>query len=982
VNNLGQAFVEILPNLKKWGARLKADIAKASNPELAAGERKFSGFATRVKDSLFSIKGAMGVALGGAAIGIVTKFGLGTAAALQQAQISFETLLGSATKAKDFLQELKSFAATTPFELQGVVDASRQLLGAGAAAKDVVPTLKAYGDASGALGLSQEQFGRIMLAVTQSMTKGKLQAEELMQITEAGIPVYSLLSKALGLPVAKIQDLSSKGKLLAADVLPKLQAQMEKDYGGAMAKQSQTLTGLWSTLTDTFKLGLSDALQPLIPTMGTALPVAINALAGGLKAAGQAFGGFIDGLKGNQASVDTFVGRFQDAGKALHDLGVMATDAAKTLFKFYEDNKTLVETTTGAIIAMFIAFKGYQAAVAAINAVNIAMLALRASVISTTAAMAANPFGIIALAVVGLVTAFVIAYKRSETFRNIVNNVWASVKSAVSSAIAFLTPYFNSFVDAMKQVGQWATWLWHTVLVPAFNGIMVAVRVAVQVITVYINIWMTVIRAVAAVIGWLYSNVVKPIFTLIGIAVRVWVALFKVYVGLVTIVIKVLGQQFVWLYQHAVAPYLRLMGAVITWLYQTIVKPVFSKIGTAISVTWKSVIKPTFDLLRDAVQNKIAPAFKAGVSAMETAWNRLKDVAKAPVKFVVNTIINSGIIDTYNKLAGVFGVGKVGHVSLPKGFAAGGKFDTPTAIVGEGNTSRPEYVIPTDPRHRNRALALYSELGTQLMAEGGILGKVKGFAGNVVDLITNPKDSLKKLFSGALGKLGQAGSSPFAKMIAAAPLKLVDGAIGFLSKKASGIFGGVGGGSSVAGSANARLGQALAQSLYGWIGGQWTALNSLIQGESGWRNTAQNPTSTAYGIFQFLNSTWAGVGATKTSDPRGQIIAGLRYIKQAYGSPANAYAKWLSRSPHWYDQGGVLPPGVSMAVNGTRKAEVVSPVDLMEQAFYNAFVKAIRDTGIGDITLEVDGEEFKKVIRVESKKQINASSAALKVGRR
>jgi hypothetical protein len=84
-------------------------------------------------------------------------------------------------------------------------------------------------------------------------------------------------------------------------------------------------------------------------------------------------------------------------------------------------------------------------------------------------------------------------------------------------------------------------------------------------------------------------------------------------------------------------------------------------------------------------------------------------------------------------------------------------------------------------------------------------------------------------------------------------------------------------------------------------------------GESGFRNTAQNPTSSAYGLFQFLDSTWGSVGATKTSDPWQQTIAGLKYIARSYGSPANAYSKWQSRSPHWYEQGTPWVPNDQLA---------------------------------------------------------------------
>lgn len=97
---------------------------------------------------------------------------------------------------------------------------------------------------------------------------------------------------------------------------------------------------------------------------------------------------------------------------------------------------------------------------------------------------------------------------------------------------------------------------------------------------------------------------------------------------------------------------------------------------------------------------------------------------------------------------------------------------------------------------------------------------------------------------------------------------------------------------------NQRLGQSLATG-YGWgSGDQWNALNNLVMAESGWDNTAQNPSSTAYGIGQFLNSTWSTVGGTKTSNATAQIQYMLAYIKQRYGTPSAAWAFHLANG--WY----------------------------------------------------------------------------------
>ena len=63
------------------------------------------------------------------------------------------------------------------------------------------------------------------------------------------------------------------------------------------------------------------------------------------------------------------------------------------------------------------------------------------------------------------------------------------------------------------------------------------------------------------------------------------------------------------------------------------------------------------------------------------------------------------------------------------------------------------------------------------------------------------------------------------------------------------------------------------------------------------------------------------VGASKTSDPSAQISAGLAYIAQRYGNPLNAQAFWQANG--WYDSGGLLDPGVTVAFNGTGKTEKV-----------------------------------------------------------
>jgi murein DD-endopeptidase MepM/ murein hydrolase activator NlpD len=105
---------------------------------------------------------------------------------------------------------------------------------------------------------------------------------------------------------------------------------------------------------------------------------------------------------------------------------------------------------------------------------------------------------------------------------------------------------------------------------------------------------------------------------------------------------------------------------------------------------------------------------------------------------------------------------------------------------------------------------------------------------------------------------------------------------------------------------------------------QWAALRQIVMHESGFNNTAQNPTSTAYGMFQFLDSTWPSYGVKKTSDPWQQTQAGLRYIKERYGDPRGAWRFW--KEHNWYGDGAMFDAPNLIGV-GERGPEAVIPLN-------------------------------------------------------
>lgn len=108
---------------------------------------------------------------------------------------------------------------------------------------------------------------------------------------------------------------------------------------------------------------------------------------------------------------------------------------------------------------------------------------------------------------------------------------------------------------------------------------------------------------------------------------------------------------------------------------------------------------------------------------------------------------------------------------------------------------------------------------------------------------------------------------------------------------------------------------------HGWTGGEWDAAQWIIGKESGWDPQATNPSSGAYGLFQFLGSTKDQYLPGPDYSVPTQADAGARYIKDRYGSPTAAKSFWEANN--WYDNGGYLKPGTTIANNETGKPEPV-----------------------------------------------------------
>ena len=209
------------------------------------------------------------IALAWTAIAVTTELGkkaIELWSNLQQAQISFETMLWSWEQAQALLSELSKFASKTPFELTWIRENAKQLLAMWISADDMIPTLKALGDVSAWLNVPLE---RLALNYWQVITQGKLTGKELKDFTAAGVPLADELAKNLWKSKSEIQNLASQGKISADDMIKAFES-MTSEWGkfaNLMEKQANTLGGQRSNMIDQLewiweKIGLA-----VLPTL-------------------------------------------------------------------------------------------------------------------------------------------------------------------------------------------------------------------------------------------------------------------------------------------------------------------------------------------------------------------------------------------------------------------------------------------------------------------------------------------------------------------------------------------------------------------------------------------------------------------------------------------------------------------------------------------------------------------------------------------
>ncbi|MFP5109629.1 phage tail protein [Neobacillus sp. C211] len=417
---------------------------------------------------------------------------IGANASMEQYQNTLSIVLNSSEKAADMMNWVKDFAASTPFEIPGLVEATTAMSAYGLNAQQWLPLV---GDMASVMG-------KDIMQATEAIADA--QTGELERLKEFGVTKDQII--AYGQEMRMAAFVNNKGQITdQAAFNQALMGLMKERFEGGMAIQSTSFKGLISNAQDSMGQllttmsqplfeGLKEGLSSVVPIMG-----AFTAAFQGdwLKAREQLVGAFgedtamkievaftrifaaFHSLKEFVLSLQPtwenlkriFIGLlpvFQMVGGAIAVLWGVISEYLPPILEFITDIAAKIVEWEGfvpliaGIAAGFVAFK---ATAAIVNGVKIAMTAfqtvlwavrnatflLRYGMMLLNSAFLANPIAWVVALIVGLIAVFVTLYKRNEAFRELVDKVWAAIKNAFASVIEWATTTLPAWWESLKQ---------------------------------------------------------------------------------------------------------------------------------------------------------------------------------------------------------------------------------------------------------------------------------------------------------------------------------------------------------------------------------------------------------------------------------------------------------------------------------------------------------------------------------------------------
>lgn len=464
-------------------------VGNAGMPELANGAQRASQSLKQTKadtDALASAIGKIkGMIAGAFTVGAITNLGkkaLEASANMEVLRQGLDFVLGSSEETDKLINGMRDLGEQSAYDTNELIPLARQWVNMGDDAETAVGKMTKIVDLGSAFGLTSEQIGSATLALSQMAAAGKINGQDMLQLTNANIPAWKLLADHMGLSVAELRKMSEAGEL-GEDAINELWDAIEERTQGATSRMNGTLMASFSNF--------EEEIQNSMASIGDIISQAFN-------------------LKGILQGGSDMVSSFREAlGQIKQDAESVGIGQAimNQISNVSPELATLLGTI-GNIVGEFIniVIAGWNEIYATLSNLDIAAILMVINDVVSRAGPAVlaavsliiGAINLILPVVVGLINAFANAYNTVSPYITSMAGLFQQIPVAVSTAITAISTAFNSFVS----------WLESSVWQPIRNA-------AVTVINFIVGSWVAfggfVMAAVQPLVDWFQSSVWQPI---------------------------------------------------------------------------------------------------------------------------------------------------------------------------------------------------------------------------------------------------------------------------------------------------------------------------------------------------------------------------------------------------------------------------------------------------------------------------------------
>ncbi|WP_144472016.1 tape measure protein [Bacillus pumilus] len=939
---VGGQFQQMTQSASRLGGVFGRIPSSVSSMSRSVANSVRSGITAPFREAKTAVQGYAG-ALGLLSGGALAATGMGRLSAIEQAKTSLSVLMGDAKKAQSFLDDMLTFAKTTPYAFTDIANSGRNLIAFGMDVKNVIPTMQAVGDAAAASGKGAEGFRQISDAFGAMQVSGTLSMEEMNRLMDAGIPALKILANETGQDVTDLKKVISKGAFESEEAIAALVKGMQKGTKGA-AGETAAMAGIMKDSKDTWVGSVDSMKSSISSTMAKIMEPAKPHI---------------------QAAMGWFSTQFSKLPDAIFGIGKVMQPTFNTIGSILKNISGPAETARKAIIGVFNLFTStnvddrFGMLGQIFPPSTVTKIVGVVNQIKDVFGQFKGIFATITPYVQSFINSFI------STMKNMLP-VFNTIFSGIMSAVQFIAPYIGQALGGvfkfLSSIGKQVAGFWKE------NGSQI-VKALQNVFSVLQKVFVFLMPVIGYIVKTVWGNIKGVITGALNIimgAVKIFTGLFtgdlskmwdgvkQLFFGAISFIWNGLQLLFIGRIVKGIMGLANGVRALISGMWASVknffvngatnASNVVVNMGRLIIKGW-SYVKSNVSRLVSALWDAVKKRFNDMVAGAKALPGRIGDGIKAMASKAVDGVkslgnqlagmlasVVNGVIDGINEVMSKIGIkdtkipkwnppkyanGTNGHPGGPAILGDGGGpelFRTPSGHLGLSPGTDTLMHLPkgTQVLSHKQTVETLSNVpmyggGTDGNKKGSgwvenakniggkVLNGAKNIAGkafDVWDYISDPVKLMKKAFEmfgvktpSMPGGLGNIATGLFNKV--------KNGALEWGKKKIESFGGMFGGG----GSAAVKKWVAQAISIKGISPSYAGALQTVAMKESGGNPNVVNRWDSNWkaghpsqGLMQFIPSTFAAYkepGYGNIKNPVHQIVAAINYLNRRYGGIYN-----------------------------------------------------------------------------------------------